>query len=412
MSVPNDIAAERAVLGACMESTEAFRMAQGLLTRDDFFTEQHRMVWDAIGYWVGMGAAPDVTLVFDRFRELGQLRMVSGENGVLLYELVHAAPLTLEVPHHARIVADIATRRRVIQAGQKMVQRAESGAGDVSELVEQSMTDLRSARDAKVGVEVLTRSVDEFMHATPDVVDWVVPGLLARGDRLVLTGSGGTGKSTFLRQIAVCAAAGIPPLDWMGGDWYDPIRVTIVDCENPDFRLKTALWKLLQEAKALGRPVEHLTIGGHGNGLNVLDASSALSLLRTVEHDKPDLVYIGPYYKLHNEDPDKEVTVKKVTHVLDQIREMGAATMTEAHHTKAAHAGGSMAPSGSNMWNWWPEFGFGLRLLPDTEPLMRECALERWRIDRDTNEWPDVVYAEVRWPWHGGDPRRRLSSVS
>lgn len=401
-NLPHDEAAERAVLGACMESGATYRTARTIVAREDFFSDQHRLVWDVIGWYVDMGATPDVTLIFDRVRELGKISFV---DGVMLHSMMAAAPMSLEVAHHARIVADVATRRRVVRAGQLMVQRAESGAGDITDLVEQSLDDLRSARNAQVGVEVLTSSVDEFMHSTPDQPDWVVPGLLARGDRLVLTGSGGLGKSTLLRQIAVCAAAGIDPLDWSAGEAYDPVRVMVFDCENADHQLKTRLWSMLKEARESGRPVEdRLTIGGHGNPLNLLDASSALSLLRTVEHDKPDLVYIGPVYKLHNDDPDKETVVKKITHVLDQIRQTGAALMTEAHHTKAAKQGGSLEPSGSNLWTWWPEHGMGLRLTPDSDASMRLCTLERWRISRVESSWPELVCAGGSWPWHSQRP--------
>jgi RecA-family ATPase len=281
-----------------------------------------------------------------------------------------------------------------------LVQRAESGAGEVADLVELGMEQLRQARNAKVGVTVLTSSVDEFMRSVEDEPDWVVPGLLARGDRLVLTGSGGLGKSTLLRQVAVCAAAGIDPLDWHTGKTFDPVKVTILDHENSDHQLKTRLWPMLKETRAAGRPVEdRLTVGGHGNPLNLLDASTALSLLRTIEHDQPDLVYIGPVYKLHNDDPDKEVVVKKITHVLDQIRATGAALITEAHHTKASKQGGSLEPSGSNLWTWWPELGFGLRLMPDSDASMRLCSLERWRLDRVQTTWPNYVNAGGPWPW-------------
>jgi RecA-family ATPase len=41
----------------------------------------------------------------------------------------------------------------------------------------------------------------------------VIPGLLERRDRLMLTGEEGLGKSYLLRQIAVMAAAGLDPFD-------------------------------------------------------------------------------------------------------------------------------------------------------------------------------------------------------
>jgi hypothetical protein len=70
---------------------------------------------------------------------------------------------------------------------------------------------------------------------------------------------------------------------------------------------------------------------------------------------------------------------------------MGAAIITEAHHTKAGKTGGSLEPSGSNLWTWWPEFGLGLRLDESPHNVTRRCRLEKWRIDREANEWPIEV---------------------
>jgi hypothetical protein len=55
-----------------------------------------------------------------------------------------------------------------------------------------------------------------------------------------------------LHQMAVCAAAGIPPFDWRADDTYEPQRVGILDFENPDHRVKTRLWPMVKECRELG----------------------------------------------------------------------------------------------------------------------------------------------------------------
>jgi replicative DNA helicase len=78
---------------------------------------------------------------------------------------------------------------------------------------------------------------------------------------------------------------------------------------------------------------------------------------------------------------------------------MGCSVIMEAHINKEGKRGGSMEPSGSNMWNWWPEFGIGLRLDDDAPEAMRLCVLERWRIDRVQRDWPDAIEQGGSWPW-------------
>lgn len=397
--IPHDSDAERAVLGDAMLSPAGYRTITGIVRETDFWEPRHRTVWRHVVACHETHSLADPTLVFDSLREAGALD--AALTAPYLHTLYAAAPGVGDAAPHARIVADLATRRALLQAGQRIVQRAESGVTPIADLTEWARAEIAAARDERAGVELLTTTVDEFMHGTLDEPDWIVPGLLARGDRFILTGAGGLGKSTLLRQIAVCAAAGIPPLDWHTEDSYDPIRVSLIDCENSDHQLKTSLWPMLHQARDNGTPVEdRLMIGGHGNPIDLLDSISAMSLMRTIEHDKPDLAYIGPVYKLHNGDPDKEVVIKNVTRVLDQIREIGCAVIAEAHHVKQRKGMlTSLEPSGSNVWTWWPEFGRGLRMDTDSDAQIRRCALEHWRIDRVQRKWPQWIEAGGKWPW-------------
>ena len=68
--------------------------------------------------------------------------------------------------------------------------------------------DLRSEADYKPD---LAPDLYEFLAIVDPPSDWVIPGLLERGDRLIWTGFEGLGKSVVVRQLAVCAAAGVHP---------------------------------------------------------------------------------------------------------------------------------------------------------------------------------------------------------
>ena len=77
--------------------------------------------------------------------------------------------------------------------------------------------------------DVTTPSLREFLDRDDPDHDWVIPGLLERGDRFILTGSEGLGKSVLQRQLAVCAAAGVHPFNHPR---VEPVRVLLIDCEN------------------------------------------------------------------------------------------------------------------------------------------------------------------------------------
>lgn len=386
----HNVDAEQALLGTCMmlEAPDAFPTAAGLLTAADFYRPAHERIWQAIESLHTKGGWSDPVLVAD---ELGKDLARVGDKAYLAELYGRACPV-VAIPHHARLIADAATMRRLETAGQRIAQRAGEGLTDAAELATWSAQQVAAARDERQGVDVLTTDWDTWIHATPEQRTMIIPDLLGEGDRFVLTGHGGLGKSTMLQQIAVCAAAGVPPFDWTSDDPFEPVRVSIIDCENANHLIRTRLWPMVNDCLKLGcDPRPNLFVGGDGQPLDLLNPQNALSLLRTIERDKPGLVYIGPVYKLHNDDPDKESVVKRITDVLDSIRGMGAAIITEAHHTKEGRNGGSLAPSGSNLWTWWPEFGRGLRLVDEKNNMTRRCDLERWRIDRVPSQWPDEV---------------------
>jgi hypothetical protein len=409
-------AAEQAVLGACLSIGygDPIRDITAAVAINDWFRPAHATIWNAITELAAEGIPSDPVLVADRLTERGEIGRVGGH--LYLHTLLAAACVPAAVQYHCELIANASTLRRVEAAGVRLQQRAAETGIDPAELVAWAAEEVSKARDSRQGVDVLSSSYDVFSSAVPEQRTMVIPGLLGQGDRLVLTGMGGAGKSTVLQQMAVCAAAGIPPFDWQHEDAYEPQRVTILDFENPDHRVKTRLWPMVKDCQQLGAdPRPNLHVGGHGNPLNLLNPANALSLLRTVEHDKPALLYVGPAYKMHNDDPDKETVVKKITDVLDSIRAMGVAIITEAHHTKAGQNGGSLEPSGSNLWTWWPEFGLGMRIVAGRgdEVALRRCKLERWRVDRDTASWPDEIQATgkfgLAWERTHGYPMRSAS---
>jgi RecA-family ATPase len=227
-----------------------------------------------------------------------------------------------------------------------------------------------------------------FLAQNEPEYDWLIPGLLERGDRLVLTGPEGGGKSTLLRQIGVQAASGVHPF---GDQPFDPLCVFLLDLENGGRHVRRELRPLLLAAGDRYQPTPGLHVKVVPQGIDVLRDDHAEQLAALVAEISPQLVIIGPTYKLAGGDPTEERTTRAVAGYLDQLRgQHGCALIIEAHTPYAAgNAKRPERPYGGSLWSRWPEFGLY---------LSKEGQLRHWRGARDERDWPAVLQRGGQWP--------------
>jgi hypothetical protein len=205
---------------------------------------------------------------------------------------------------------------------------------------------------------------------------------------VIVTGPEGGGKSTLLRQIAVQAASGIHPFRL---EPSTAARVLLVDVENSRRQVKRQLRPLrLAAGEAYHPPSLRIVI--RPDGLDLLQQADAGKLEQLVIETEAELLVIGPIYKLASGDPTAEDTARRVTGVLDRLRDIyDLAVIIEAH---SPYASGGQArpkrPYGASLWSRWPEFG--LHLAPDGR-------LEHWRGQRDERAWPAKLERSEPWPW-------------
>jgi RecA-family ATPase len=230
--------------------------------------------------------------------------------------------------------------------------------------------------------------LDQFLAEPEPDYDWLVPGVIERGDRTILTGGEGAGKSTLLRQIGVQVASGIHPFTL---DPIDPVNVLLVDLENSRRQTKRQM-RPLRLAAGNSYPAAHMRIIVHTSGLNLTEPTDMVWLSQRIETNKPDLVIIGPIYKMATADPTEEKPARTVIACLDHIRELyGVAMLIEAHSPHATGGGTRPTrPYGASIWMRWPEFGLH---------ITETGQVKHWRGDRDERQWPAALTRGGAWPW-------------
>jgi hypothetical protein len=401
---PHDIYAEEITLGSMMESEHAAARVAAIVTSGDFYRIAHGQIFSAIQKVRAEHGHANVALVNDHLMKAGN--QITGVGPSLLYKLWKEVPNAENGPYFARKVRALSVRRRVIASATSVIQSAhllpdEDPADAIAGLAQKAISEFETVRDYESGDNLETMTLDEFLSVEDEAYDWIVPGLLERGDRLMLTGMEGLGKSTLLRQLAITIAAGIHPFEHTP---IKPHRVLVVDAENSDTQARRKLRPLHAQARLQGFAIKesNFWVEPKIGALDLRQDKTVSWLLKRINLIKPDVLVIGPLYKLTPIALNSDDDTAPILAVLDMIRDKGICLLMEAHAGHAIGAGGKRdyRPRGSASLMGWPEFGYGVRPSDVEAPEgQRRVQLVAWRGDRDERDWPEELISGGKWPW-------------
>lgn len=229
--------------------------------------------------------------------------------------------------------------------------------------------------------------------------DWIVPNLLERRDRLVVTGHEGSGKSWLLRQMVIAMAAGLHP--FTETEHIPPIRGLVVDTENTEKQWARAAGYLtkIAEKHGNGDPRENVHVSA-GVRIDLSKPGDVNQIHRLIDTHKPDVLYIGPLYKLVAKAINSDDDAAPLILALDGFRDRGVTLLMEAHagHGKGPNGSRDLRPRGSSALLGWPEFGYGLDP-HDQDPT--SAWWSEWRGGRELRRWPSLLRRgyEGELPW-------------
>jgi replicative DNA helicase len=174
---PNNNLAEVITLGAMMLNADVAGEIVDIVNRADFYRAAHATVFDAITALTDRGAPADAGTVMAELDRGEDLARIGG--AAYLHTLIEATPLAVNGPHYARQVAELATRRRVIEAATKSIALARGG-GEVAEVCEQVQTAMYEATTDKRDHAIVV-SVGDLAEPTVRHIEDIAAGRIPRG---------------------------------------------------------------------------------------------------------------------------------------------------------------------------------------------------------------------------------------
>lgn len=409
--IPHDAEAEDAVLGAMLLDGHALAKAVDLVQPVDFYKPANGHIFAAMDALYRRGEKCDSVTVADELQRNGTLELVGDPSQFI--GLMAGVPSPAQVGHYGEIVVRHSAARRIAALTASAADRIAAFA-DPYDLADELGAQLAAIDMPVTSERQQARTLDEILLDSDQMAPWVIPGLVRTDWRVVIVGSEGTGKSTLLRQIAVCAAQGIHPLRL---NRMAPVRALIVDLENPAAAIAETGKLLVDRLQAdLGAAYApgNLRILMRPGGVDLRTRHDRTELEREITIHKPQLVVIGPAYKMlyrregRGGTEGHEESTDPVLRVLDDLRTRhGFALMIEHHAPQGQGESRVLRPYGSQRWLAWPEMG--LTMKPEANEDWK-YSIGRFRGDRLKADWPPEMHRSDRmgglhkWPWEGRWP--------
>ena len=204
--------AERAVLGALILQDRRVPDVSDILRPADFYHPRHETIYDAILSLWNRKIRVDLLSLREELRKRGE----RGDD-TYLHDLTEHVQIAANATYHAELVLEAALRRRLEQAGHRIIQSANDAtdAAQAAQDAQQAVAEAASqARTADAG-GLLADSLDgamDWLETKPEGADTPWPdvnsgtnGLLA-GAMITCAARPGGGKSLVAKDVAVFTA--------------------------------------------------------------------------------------------------------------------------------------------------------------------------------------------------------------
>ena len=214
---PHDLVAEQSVLGAIFINPEKLITVREFIEADDFYKYSHRVIFKAMVTLSDRNDAIDATTVRTILDDQDDLQNIGGIS--YLVDLVNSVPTSANAEYYAKIVAEKAMLRRIINRLTETVNQAYEGATESDEIIanaEKALVDV-SEHSNRSGFRKISEVLDVNFNTlemrsqqTSDVtglptgfrdLDKITTGL--HPDQLIiLAARPAVGKTAFVLNIA------------------------------------------------------------------------------------------------------------------------------------------------------------------------------------------------------------------
>ncbi|HBX26311.1 MAG TPA: replicative DNA helicase [Gammaproteobacteria bacterium] len=166
---PHSLEAEQSLLGGLLLDAQTWDQVSGMVTKEDFYLPQHRLIFEAIFKLSERGSPLDVLTISEELDVMDEAEHAGGI--AYLSELAASASSASNVVAYAGIIRDRSVLRQLIRVAGEMSENARKPAGrSVGEILDEA-----EAKVFKISEERPTRggpeAVNHYLQATLDKIE-------------------------------------------------------------------------------------------------------------------------------------------------------------------------------------------------------------------------------------------------
>jgi replicative DNA helicase len=214
---PQNLDAEKSLLGAVLIDEETLADISEHVTPKDFYEKSHGIIYGAMMRLYERHKPVDLLTLTDELKRKKELELIGGS--AYLTELTNYVPTAAHAEAYAELVAQKAVRRRLIKASGEISELGYDEETTTQELLEKAEAELFSVSDQSlkqdlVSIEtILTESFDrmEELHRNKGALRGIRTGYrdldnmtagLQRSDLIILAARPAMGKTTLVTNLA------------------------------------------------------------------------------------------------------------------------------------------------------------------------------------------------------------------
>ncbi len=220
--LPQNIEAEKAVLGSMLIEKEATAKAVEILQKKSFYKESHQKIFQVIVDLYDRDEAVDIVIIAEELKKSGNsLSNVGGAQ--YLTSLINSVSTAANVEYYAKIVREKAILRELINVSTRIITESYEGEEDVGSLLDKAEQYIFNIAQAKLTQGFIP--VSEMVHDSIELIENLykkkehitgVPtgfcdfdektGGLHSSNLIIIAGRPSMGKTSFALSIAQYAA--------------------------------------------------------------------------------------------------------------------------------------------------------------------------------------------------------------